>query len=529
MSIIPAEIRAFAHYLDQPAVISRAQNWVKKYGLYGFTGGIFAWDMLRAKPEERKDRFVRDVLVLGPSMLATRWGINRMSEPATQLPAFTAMKPKMLAEIEKFYGKTLGKYLKRSAELPFDEELGKAALEPNNRFYPDLVTMGRGELKYGELLDIIKTVQKLPADAATKAHHLEALLPLPAAEAEHSVVSHVVGSLLKGRLPSWPSKELIAHDHMLKFFTTGFGIVATGIAGGFANNIAKGIHEKTAYVNMVKEGLFQFIANIALCAVGASIGMTVSDVTGITKRALTSGTFKWVKGGIILSGLSIGILGGGKAANWMANHWINPFFEYLDKRKDGAQFWDLKHKWANLPPDRKIEFMDGVLHLDDLPVAAALAGVQYVVPFIPLFFEVSAIRSGYGYRNKGLAQGMNTSATDYFNQKPHELSSQQSPDPAVHIQANTDTTSFVSAAPSPLPQPLFAHPAPQLMSPPQHLLPLPPTNPYPYAYAVAAASWASAVHPQPLFTRPVPVPSPLLYNAYGYGLSTLNTPVPSLV
>lgn len=400
--------RALAHYFDQTAVINATQKFVKSYGLYGFTGGVFAYDMLRAKPGERKDKLIRDVLVLGPSLMATKWGINHIAEPAAHLPAMKTMQPKLFQEIKSIVGNKLAPLLERSLKAPVE------AFEVNNPAYllgkgHRQLTQARDFYKFGEIYKLIDSVKR--SNHANKSQLLEAMFPLPGEEHEVSVLSHMITPLFKGKLPKIPSMSLVAEDHMLKFFTAGAGIVGAGMAGGFAHNAVKGVKEKTAYVNMVKEGIFQFIANIALCAVGASIGVTASDVSGITAWSEKSRLGRGVRMGTILAGLSIGILGGGKAANWMANRYINPIFEWLDERKKGTSFKTIQNKWTQLPPDRKVEFLDGVLHLDDLPTAAALAGVEIVKPFIPLFFEVSAIRSGFGYRTKGINQGLHTSAT----------------------------------------------------------------------------------------------------------------------
>lgn len=184
---------------------------------------------------------------------------------------------------------------------------------------------------------------------------------------------------------------------MRSFAVVGAMSVLSGFGGGMiANKINKEPASKK--VDMIKEGIFQFIANIVLCAIGASIGIAVVNNKWKPVKQ------KLARFGIIGAGLSLGIVGGGFIANAIGRAVVNPYFEWRDQGKPDGSFvnwWKAQREAAEGKPkaNRKVEFWDAILHLDDLPMALALAGVQILEPFIPLFFALSGYRTGIGYRN----------------------------------------------------------------------------------------------------------------------------------
>lgn len=135
--------------------------------------------------------------------------------------------------------------------------------------------------------------------------------------------------------------------------------------------------------NVFKEGIFQYVANIAMCGFGAGTGLLTANLLGFTKYSNPQGRFASVS-----AGLAAGIMVGSKLANPISKQ-VERFFD------DDATLE--AHKKPKL--GRKLEGSDIILHVDDIPTAFSVAGVQALKPWIPPFFVQSGIRTAKGYRN----------------------------------------------------------------------------------------------------------------------------------
>ncbi len=165
------------------------------------------------------------------------------------------------------------------------------------------------------------------------------------------------------------------------FLGVGLASVGSGVASGFLANHLQG---KSAKKNddVIKEGIFQYVANIAMCGFGAGIGLAVSNALGFTKFRNPLARFATV-----VAGLGAGIYAGALIANPLSDQ-----IESQLRRRKSA-----KHHAPS--GGRKLEFADGVLHVDDIPTAFSVAGVQALKPWISPFFLMSGIKTAYGYRN----------------------------------------------------------------------------------------------------------------------------------
>jgi hypothetical protein len=174
------------------------------------------------------------------------------------------------------------------------------------------------------------------------------------------------------------AKEFVS-EAAIPFLGVGLASVGSGVLAGFLANHLQGKGEKND--DVVKEGIFQYVANIAMCGFGAGAGLAISNALGFTKFRNPLARFATV-----VSGLGAGIYAGALIANPLSN-----FVETQLKRRNTAPH----------PPSggRKLEFADGVLHIDDIPTAFSVAGVQALKPWISPFFLMSGIKTAYGYRN----------------------------------------------------------------------------------------------------------------------------------
>jgi hypothetical protein len=324
-----AVAQAWGHTLDQPAVISGVWRQMGRLGALG-AGLLVASDIARAeRPEQKKNVVVQDALVLGATALGTTWATKKWMVP--ELPELKATAAD-LADLAKRHTPEVMTLLRQAATKTPDQFL--------------------------KIIDGISGQTHLPL--GQRLSDLKKALPTPEPEGFMESV-----------------KEMGA------FFTVGGVSVLSGLAGGIAANRATKA-PKGATPAMIKEGLFQFIANIALCAVGASAGLAAIEKLKMGNR--------FARTGIIMAGLSVGIVGGGRVANWLGRTVINPVFDRLQGAGNPATGATTAPS-ANAP-QRRVGFSDAILHLDDAPTALALAGVEVIKPFIPLFFMYSGYRTG---------------------------------------------------------------------------------------------------------------------------------------
>ena len=154
--------------------------------------------------------------------------------------------------------------------------------------------------------------------------------------------------------------------------------VIGGIAGGIASDsIMEESKEKAKekIPNKISEGLYQYLANIFMCNVGAGAALGILEkmnITSKTARALG------MTAGIILTG----VVGGAKIANTISKKLINPL----------------------LPKDKKIkertpEPMDLCMHTDDIATVSLLSGLKWIEPALPILYTVSGYKAGTGYTN----------------------------------------------------------------------------------------------------------------------------------
>ncbi|MCS6267871.1 MAG: hypothetical protein H2174_09935 [Vampirovibrio sp.] len=204
--------------------------------------------------------------------------------------------------------------------------------------------------------------------ALNKLFHNELRLLLPTAEE--------LGEL-KGNVLQTTAKEFVS-EAAVPFMLVGGASVLAGISGGLmANKLNNAPSEKN--MDVVKEGIFQYVANIVMCGMGAGVGLLVANLAGFTKQEKPLLRF-----GTIVAGLAAGIATGAAIAN--------PLCSVIEK------WMPAKHQSSG--KGRKLEWQDAILHVDDVPTAFSVAGVQALKPLLPMFFIPSGLKAAIGYRNE---------------------------------------------------------------------------------------------------------------------------------
>jgi len=154
--------------------------------------------------------------------------------------------------------------------------------------------------------------------------------------------------------------------------------VAGGVAGGVVADAVTGEDVKKTLPNKVKEGAYQYLANIFLCNIGAGAALAILEKNNIKSR-LARGV------GMVAGILVTGVIGGSKIANIIGDKVINPMLGEKKRVKKGDE--------------RTPELLDLSLHTDDIATISMLSGLKWIEPALPVFYTVSGYRAGIGYRN----------------------------------------------------------------------------------------------------------------------------------
>lgn len=180
-----------------------------------------------------------------------------------------------------------------------------------------------------------------------------------------------------------PDPENIDSKHIFseigKLSILGAIPVIGGIAGGIAGDKLTEKSWKDKIPSKIKEGSYQYLANIFLCNIGAGTALALMEKANVkskTARALG------MVAGIILTGVVLG----SAVANLIGKKFIDPILAH-------------KHSHGGLYSERKPEALDIGLHIDDIATVAVLSGLKWIEPALPILYSVSGYRAGIGYRN----------------------------------------------------------------------------------------------------------------------------------
>jgi len=172
------------------------------------------------------------------------------------------------------------------------------------------------------------------------------------------------------------SKEIFSEIGRLSIL--GLIPVLGGIAGGILGDRLVDGNWKSKIPNKIKEGTYQYLANIFLCNVGAGVALGIMEKANVkSKSARALG---------MISGIAaMGIIGGSAIANAISNRVVNPLFGEKQKK--------------DLYAERRPEAIDIGLHTDDIATIAVMSGLKWIEPALPIMYAISGYRAGIGYRN----------------------------------------------------------------------------------------------------------------------------------
>lgn len=318
-------------YLDQPILVKKLEKAVP-VGL-GLSAAAYAFHNSASQPTDWRKRktFVKDSIILG----------------ATVASALAA--PKIATAITGKKAATPYKRLVKNNAAMIDEFISNKLPTP----------------KVGGLLQKAKDKVLSPSEVSMLMNNLrkkderkflDKLIPPPENVSSKDIFSEIGWLSIVGVIP-----------------------VVGGVAGGIAADKVTGANWRKRLPDKIKEGAYQYLANIFLCNVGAGAALAILEKNNIKSRMARG---LGMIGGIILTG----VIGGSKIANYIGDKVINPLCG------------DKKHK-HHRGEERTPELIDIGLHTDDIATVSLLSGLKWIEPMLPVLYTVSGYRAGIGYRN----------------------------------------------------------------------------------------------------------------------------------
>ena len=328
-------------YLDQPYLVGSFSKAVPAIMLGG-AGMITAHKVSDAKPEDKRKVLIQNLCILtgtmGSALVATR-GIKKIGlKGLSQNIDLNQLK------------------IKNSQII--DEYISKNSVSENSEFI--LKKAKNKILKFNEVRTLSKELEK----SRNGKFLLKELIPEPENVSSKEIFGEIKRLSLMGLVP-----------------------VLGGIAGGVVGDSITDNNWKNKIPNKIKEGAYQYLANIFLCNVGAGIALGIMEKAKITSKATRA---LGMVAGIMLTG----IIGGSAIANVISKKVIDPCFSKENLKSECDSFTR-----SDLYSERHPEAIDIGLHVDDIATVAVLSGLKWIEPALPVLYSISGYRAGIGYRN----------------------------------------------------------------------------------------------------------------------------------
>ena len=321
-------VKAFGKFLDQPMLIAKLNKSLPVI-LTG-AGSLFMINKTKdvfektSDDKERKKQLLEHGLVLVSAITSALMAPKIASKITNRMP---------LDSIEKVK-------LKNSALV--DEFI------KNNKADEDIkIILNKAKEEVLSLSEVKKVTEKCNKDG-----FVQKLIPDPENVSANDIFSEIGYLSIYGAVP-----------------------VVGGILGGVgADAIAKeNVKEKAP--DKIKEGVYQYLANIFMCNIGAGTALAILEKMGITSKI--------ARAAAMCAGIAIfGIIGGSRMANLFSKKILNPILHIKNDEKE-----------------RHPEILDIGLHTDDIATVSLLSGLKWIEPMLPTLYSVSGYRAGIGYRN----------------------------------------------------------------------------------------------------------------------------------
>ena len=316
------KISSIGKFLDQPLLSAKIKKNIPAVLTLGCSAIVI--DQMNHTPkEDRKKTGIKSSIILGATILSA---VN-----ASKIASFITKReiPKSIAEIKKHNTEIVTDYLSKHT---IDEKSEKI--------------LQKAKTKILSLKEIDFLNKKSHSDVMNK------LIPPPENINAKDIFKDIGWLSIFGAIP-----------------------VAGGLIGGIAADKLTEKNWKEGIPNKVNEGIYQYLANIFLCNVGAGIALGILEKCNIKSKAARCV-------GMVTGIMLTGVIGGSAIANYIGKKFINPILSP-------------KHKDETRTP----ELIDIGLHTDDIATVAVLSGLKWIEPSLPILYSVSGYRAGIGYRN----------------------------------------------------------------------------------------------------------------------------------
>jgi len=349
------KIRHIAKYIDQPLIVNKISTAAPAI-ITGCAAGLGIHDVFIQKHNEheqepRRHRILKNIAVL------------------TTVGAASLISSRGL----RFNGKKLFDGL--IEEVPKAEILKeqKSAVE---NFVKDFAN--KPLIKDEKLVSILEKAKNKALSIKETGYVLE--------KTEKEKGAQNLIETLFGKKEDLSSAEIFGEIKRLSLL--GLVPVAAGVGAGIAMD--RGPHRKHNNSDRIKEGFYQYFANIFLCNVGAGaalFGLESLKKLNVIKSISPSQKFIGMVAGI----MATGVIGGSFIANYLSKKVIDPFV--LHKKEKNLTL-------DKIYDERTPEGLDMAMHIDDLATAGVLSGLKWIEPVLPAFYLFSGYRAGMGYRNQ---------------------------------------------------------------------------------------------------------------------------------
>lgn len=353
-------ISVLGKYLDQPRLVGKFSNAVPAI----LVGGGIAYTfnhVHKAPKEEKKKEFIKIVSVLtgtiGSALIATRGLKSIKIAEKTLFKGFEGLSD--VADLKEL--------AKENKELITDF-LSKNVVPEKTKKILDKVLEKERIFKFSEVRTMFEELKGTAKEESKGKEFLNKLIPNP----ENVDSKHIFGEIKRLSL-------------------IGLVPVVGGIAGGIVGDKATEKDWKKRIPNKIKEGAYQYLANIFLCNIGAGAALAILEKAKINSKAARAA-------GMITGILALGVIGGSAIANLIGKTCIDPFLGGKKKHGCGQQIQH-GHIHESLYSERKPEMLDVGLHMDDIATVAVLSGLKWIEPALPILYSISGFRAGIGYRN----------------------------------------------------------------------------------------------------------------------------------
>jgi len=335
------KIASIAKYIDQPIVLNKLDRKMPTL-LIGIGGGYGLFDTFREKKDKQK-KFVKNSIIIATTITASLIGTRGLKIGAKKIVK-GLMERISLQELQNKQNTAVEKYL--------------TTTKINDTKISDALKRARTKELKPDQIELL--INQLPLSPARK-ELFEVILPEKKNLNSKEIFSEVKRLSLLGLIP-----------------------IVGGVAGGiFADKVTKSSNKKNT-ANKVKEGIYQYLANIFLCNIGAGGALYIFERLEKSKKIKPLGSM--AKLGVIFAGIAAtGIIGGSYIANYISKKVIDPLF---GQKNNGRLYGE-----------RKPEALDIALHSDDIATAGILSGFKWIEPALPALYFISGYRAGIGYRN----------------------------------------------------------------------------------------------------------------------------------